>query len=425
MSALLARYRLGISREPRYRRKVPAIIVVSQDWLQQIMPESSTAAIFFAEVVKLDDRLDEAKLVWLKLQTVMLMNARLANPRLALTPESLAIVCHFVAHSYVMDDKAGVTTHLTGLLSMLQLMGGLAALDQSPLAKVLAIWAIALSTAEPAFENAATKPARRLLQSLPSRMVFDSTTTIEHNMALNCGRGSRARFNPFHMFRVALQPLQSNLTWTQVRHHLAISVGHPIHTILFIQAALLDVVDAISNNNIAPSAAALALQSLSHKLVTNKETMDHSLPCPPFSRADSDLNQYVTDCASLCTLVVTLQALVFVEPRRSHLHEMYQALSALHALLDAPTNTTLELDIWILFTVIPLSTQPRRRQDLLARLFASCMQLRLTSWAQTRVLLEAVFWCGVLQDQSGIGVFREVQSRFGVVRGGQRTDRPP
>lgn len=364
------------------------------------MPELSTAAIFFAEVVKLQDRFDEHKLAWLKLQTITTMNERLADPEKALNPETLAVVCHFVAHSFVISDNLAVDVHLKGLLDMVAAMGGLDSLSNFPMVKGLLVWVVLLCITRPAVRSSPTiKRAQHFLRESPKREIcFDASLTVEENVAINVGRGSLHRLHPFHPLKTSLQPLHSGLSKAQLRHHRAISLGHTLQPVLFIQSVLKVTVAELFQNRLAPREAIRRLERLASELNTTQEKTDHALPSPPFSPRDSENNAAVTTCAILCTLVLVLKTLNCVRPTQASGLQVRHTVAKIYTLLLSSTSIPSQIKIWALFCIIPYSSASQERSKAVQELSVLCARFELVKWCPTRAFLEKVLFCRELQE---------------------------
>lgn len=374
------------------------------------MPELSTAAIFFAEVVKLQDRFDEHKLAWLKLQTITMMNERLADPEKALNPETLAVVCHFVAHSFVISDNLAVDVHLRGLLDMVAAMGGLDFLSKFPMVKGLLVWVVLLCTTRPAVRASSTvKQAQHFLRQSPRReLCFDASLTVEENVAINAGRGSLHRLHPFHPLKTSLQPLHSGLSKAQLRHHRAISLGHTLQPVLFMQSVLKVTVAELFQNRLAPREAIRRLERLASELGTAQERTDHSLPSPPFSLRDSENNAAVTTCAIQCTLVLVLKTLNCVRPTQTSALQVRQTIAKIYTLLLSPTPIASQIKIWALFCIIPYSSASQERSRAVKELSVLCARFELVKWCPTRAFLEKVLFCRELQERECHSLWLEV-----------------
>lgn len=374
------------------------------------MPDTMTAQIYFTESVKILGRLDDFKILWLKRQTIKLFNQRLSDPEKALNTESISIVTHFVADAFVADDETSMRAHLKGLLGMVKAIGGLEALD-SLVAKVVILWMLSLCRAYcPENFIQSLYPAGDRPTGAQDRISYDGTLSLRQNVALNCTRNPTARYS-LHPLRVASQPLHSGLSRSQRRHHLVISIGSPLHVILFLQTALDDTLTQLRDFNISPDRAVAAVRGISENLANAISSVP--LPMPPFATDDAEMHSAIIECARTCTRMLAAQALHRLISTPATLQTLQDAKRAFWAMQITPTvmGKRRKMVTWALFVVIPFSTVDLERQNALQWLSSLCKSLHFTEWNKVRAFLKTYFFCEWLQEEPCFLLWQEIQQR--------------
>lgn len=379
------------------------------------MPDTMDAQIYFAESVKIIDRLDDYKITWLKRQAIRRFNKRLTKRGDSLNPESIAIVAHFVADAYIAGDDAALRTHLKGLLQLIKLMGGIVQLQGSFAAHVVVRWIVALCKSYcPADIDSYFHPNSIEDSISVERVDHDGALTIDQNLTSNCGKNGERRYG-LHPLRMAIHPLRSGLSQGQLRHHLVISIGSPMQDILYVQTAMEDTLATLSMLEITPAKAVAALRNLRDLLEAQEANrVSYQLPTPPFSEEDALNHDVVIECARLCTQLLIAQALHRLDPTPATVEFKKKLEISIWGLQITPSvvQRQWKVILWLLYTTISFCDTDDSQLNMIVPLSKLCDDLRVSYWHDMRAFLREYFFCGWLQEECGLRLWLKIQDQI-------------
>lgn len=367
------------------------------DYLADISPFTISCRIYFGESVRITNRLPDNKINFLRNEAIKEVNERLASQK-ALALDTVAIVAHFVASSWADGDKRVLRIHLKGLLTMIVMLGGLENLG--PI-RTLVFWILSLCMLEFLDDFGITSYSYLLASVQDSRVIMDDAMSLEQNFAVNSCKNPAGRYG-LHPLKLDIQPRNSGLNDRQLRHHLGISIGNPIHSILFCLTALDDTCNRLAEFAITPGQSIRSIRLLQNYLKGRGETRaNHQLPHPPFSLKDAEWHDLAIEAARSIALVLTTYALHRLIATTTSLQDLQQANEVLWA-SDFPSVFATEhwiMYTWVLFVAVPLAPVNARRTEAISDLVMFCQRLQLTNWARVRVFLKTYFYSAWLLDK--------------------------